>query len=360
MRMGHRFRTLGVIVCAGLLAVGSASAQSVDATTAAARARFQEGVELFDHGDFESARVAFLQALALKRHPAVLLNIAHCALRTNRPLEAKRNFESFLSESPNATPAQKDEARKGISDASLKVPHIVVDFASARRIVVDGVPTVVTGRGMPVELEVGTHRYTLEGDGGSVLRDGEHAFASAESFELRSAELVATTVLAVPVVPVVPGRPMPLQPEPAASRSSLFDEPEKMGPVYVGLGIGAAGTVGALVFLLAKNSATDNANATDAAIRSIPGGGRGACGSSGNPTQFGNLCSVLRENYDAIDKDALFGNISLGAAVAGTAFGAGWYLFSPKKAPSAESGLVLAPRLELLGSQKSFGVIGHF
>ena len=356
MGMGRRFQSFKVIVCAGLLAVGSASAQSVDATTTAARARFQEGVELFDHGDFESARVAFLQALGLKRHPAVLLNIAHCALRTSRPLEAKRNFEAFVAESPNATPAQKEEARKGIADANAKVPRLVVDAPSARRLVVDGASTAVAGRGTVVEVEAGLHRYTLEGDGGAVIRDGERTFAVSEVFELRASETVSVPV----VVPLVAPRALPPEPPSAKSGSSIFDEPERMAPVYVGLGIGAAGTVGAVMFLLAKNTATDNANATDALIRSYASAGRGSCGASGNPAQFGSLCSVLRENYDTVDKDALLGNLSLGAAVAGTAFGAGWYLFAPKKAPSAETGLVLAPQFDLFGSQKTFRILGHF
>jgi hypothetical protein len=355
---GHRPLIAGCAVAAVLLA-GAVRAQQADATTTAARVRFQEGVELFDHGEYEAARVAFLQALALKRHPVVLLNVAQCASRTNRPLEAKRQFEAFLAEAPNATPAQREEARKGIADASLKVPRIVVESEAARRIVVDGVASTVSGRGFVIEVEVGSHRYTLEGVTGAVLRDGERTFAAGESFELRAGESTAAVVAAVPVAPAVPTPLVEAADPPKASAPGLFARPENMVPVYAGLGVGAVGTVGAVVFLLAKNQANDNARTAENYIRA-EGGGRGACNAPNQTSTIANLCATLRENYDTVDKDALLGNISLGAAIAGTAFGAGWYLFAPKKAPAAEAGLVIAPHVDLLGSQKIVGLVGHF
>ena len=55
-----------------------------------ARRRFQEGVKFFDQKKFEEARAAFLQAYALKHHPAVLLNLAQSEIRSGHPLEAAR------------------------------------------------------------------------------------------------------------------------------------------------------------------------------------------------------------------------------------------------------------------------------
>src|SRR5690348_30854 len=52
-----------------------AAAAPADPITEVARQRYQEGVKAFDAGKFEDARAAFLQAYALKRHPAVLLNV---------------------------------------------------------------------------------------------------------------------------------------------------------------------------------------------------------------------------------------------------------------------------------------------
>ena len=52
-----------------------------DAVTVQARARFKEGVDHYDKGQFENARLSFLQAYALKKHPAVLLNLAQSSAK---------------------------------------------------------------------------------------------------------------------------------------------------------------------------------------------------------------------------------------------------------------------------------------
>ena len=68
---------------------------SDDALTKAARARFQEGVEAFDKGNYEAARASFKQAYALRQHPAVLLNLAQSCLKSGHYLEAAKCFSSI-------------------------------------------------------------------------------------------------------------------------------------------------------------------------------------------------------------------------------------------------------------------------
>src|SRR6185503_3408313 len=67
-----------------------------DGDTDMARQRFNEGVHFFDRGEYDKARGAFLQAWALKRHPAVLLNLAQSSLRSHHEAEAARYFEEYL------------------------------------------------------------------------------------------------------------------------------------------------------------------------------------------------------------------------------------------------------------------------
>src|SRR5690348_14418208 len=59
-----------------------------DSVTVVARQRYTEGVAAYDAGRYEDARSAFLQAYALKRHPAVLLNLGQSELRSNHPEDA--------------------------------------------------------------------------------------------------------------------------------------------------------------------------------------------------------------------------------------------------------------------------------
>src|ERR1700679_2252647 len=78
-----------------------------DPMTDMARARFKEGVSFYDKGQFEQARIAFLQAYALKKHPAVLLNLAWSCLKSGHALEAERYFKQFLVEGKDSTDKQR-------------------------------------------------------------------------------------------------------------------------------------------------------------------------------------------------------------------------------------------------------------
>src|SRR4051812_19549311 len=95
-------------------------AQASDAVTEVARQRYEEGVKAFDTGRFEDARAAFLQAYALKRHPAVLLNLGQSELRSNHPEDAGNHLQQFLREHKAATPDQRAAAEKGIADAKRR------------------------------------------------------------------------------------------------------------------------------------------------------------------------------------------------------------------------------------------------
>jgi len=67
--MRHRFLAAALLLASVPVATaGPCWGQSPeDATTVVARARFKEGVEFYDKGDFERARASFLQAYALKK-----------------------------------------------------------------------------------------------------------------------------------------------------------------------------------------------------------------------------------------------------------------------------------------------------
>ncbi len=109
-----------------------------DPVTSMARARFKEGVEYYDKGQFEQARVAFLQAYALKKHPAVLLNLAWSCLKSGHALEAKRYFKQFLAESKDITDKQRADANDGVNQARSKIGRIEVVAAQGTEITVDG------------------------------------------------------------------------------------------------------------------------------------------------------------------------------------------------------------------------------
>ena len=113
--MKRSLRTLVSTVLVSLLVAAGARA---DELKDEARARFDEGVTLYDQGSYEAARAKFLQAYALKKHPTVLLNLAWSSLKGGHPKDAEDYFAQYLKETEEdgATP-KREEARRGLADA---------------------------------------------------------------------------------------------------------------------------------------------------------------------------------------------------------------------------------------------------
>src|SRR5215207_7089403 len=127
------FAWITSLLVAGLFALlteGRAFAQqpstAPDPVTEVARQRYEEGVKAYDAGRYEDARGAFLQAYALKRHPAVLLNLGQSELKSAHYEDAGNHLQQFLRMHTSASAAQKTAAEKGISDAKKKTAFIIL------------------------------------------------------------------------------------------------------------------------------------------------------------------------------------------------------------------------------------------
>ena len=98
-------------------------------------------------------------------------------------------------------------------------------------------------------------------------------------------------------------------------------------PAWVGVGIGAAGFVTAIVMAIAKSSAQSSADDV-ANLIVAHGGTQGTCV---NPTPtFANACSTLADNNNKVDTDATIANIGIGVGIAGGAFALIWFLVARK------------------------------
>ncbi len=130
--------TAAALLGALLLAPAPTYAQD-DVTLTMARERFKEGVGYFDKKDFAKARVAFLQAYALKKHPAVLLNLAQSELRSGHEADAAKHFSQYLREHKEATEAERQGAETGLTAAKALVAEVLLEVdATGAEIYVDG------------------------------------------------------------------------------------------------------------------------------------------------------------------------------------------------------------------------------
>jgi tetratricopeptide (TPR) repeat protein len=133
-RLGTATALLGFL----LLVPTPALAQD-DVTLTMARERFKEGVAYFDKKDFAKARVAFLQAYALKKHPAVLLNLAQSELRSGHEADAAKHFAQYLREHKDATDAERQGAETGLTAAKALVAEVTLSVdANGSEVYVDG------------------------------------------------------------------------------------------------------------------------------------------------------------------------------------------------------------------------------
>lgn len=332
-----------------------------DPITKQARARFQEGVDQYDKGNFEGARASFLQAYALKKHPAVLLNLGLSCLKSNHPLEAVSYLKQFLRESTTANPAQKAEAENGIRDARAKLGQIEVVAPNGTEISVENDRIGNAPLAEPIDAEPGPKAVRARLPDGTTdtqrvtVTAGQKVQAKFGSSS--AAPAVAPVPIPTPTPTPVPANPEPqAQPQPAETGGATatmadtgekkggFRPPETMTPVWIGIGVAVVGAGVAIGFALAKSSAQENADAIAAEIRAKNNNssksqitGQPICSSSAKVDQdkFGRACAALKDNIDKVDADATVANIAVVVAALGAATALGWFLFAPRKKEEA-------------------------
>lgn len=141
-------------------------AQQQDKVTEVARAKFMEGVAAFDAKRYAEARDLFLQAYAMKRHPAVLLNLGLSEVRIGEADVGANHLQQFLREHEQATPQQKQNARDGINEAKKTAAYVIaiVDTDGAS-VLVDGEVVGQSPLADPVFVKPGEHDFEARADG---------------------------------------------------------------------------------------------------------------------------------------------------------------------------------------------------
>ena len=306
-----------------------------DPVTIQARARFKEGVDFYDKGQFENARLAFLQAYALKKHPAVLLNLAQSSAKSGHPLEAAKYFQQFVKESTAASPAQKTDAENGLAEVRQKLGRIEVIAPAGTEITLDEKERLGTAPfGEAIDVDPGAH---------SLRSSNETVRVTANAGQKVQARFGGGAAVApVPVPGPTPATPTPATtppPETAPVTEPPAEgdrkEPLPMWPGYVGIGVAAVGLVGTIVFAIFKSDAQSKADSVAGEIRNaavkqgLSTGG--ICNSShaqvGQP--FHDACVTLQQNNDKVNTNATIANVSVVTMIVGGAFAATWLIAVP-------------------------------
>src|SRR5688572_14545774 len=242
------------------------AAQADDPVTTQARARFKEGVDFYDKGKYEEARLAFLQAYTLKKHPAVLLNLAQSSAKAGHPMEAAKYFKQFLKESTTASPQQKKDAETGLADVRQKLGRIDVVAPAGTEITLDDGERIGTAPlSEPIDVEPGPHTVKSPNDSVRVIATvGQKVEAKLGAASSAPPAVVPVTPPSTSTTPPASNPPTsgneggggttnpPPSGDTGAKKTNLLSPPENMIPVYAGLVIGVGGLVSAIVFAAFK------------------------------------------------------------------------------------------------------------
>jgi len=324
-----------------------------DPATIQARARFKEGVDAFDKGKYEEARLAFLQAYTLKKHPAVLLNLAQSSAKSNHLLDASKYFQQFLREASTASPQQRKDAEAGLAEVRQKLGRIEVVAPAGTEISLDDQGKVGTTPMDPIDVEPGSHTVKSPAQSVTVTANaGQKVEAKLGPVSAAPATVPPATAATGPAEAAAPATtPAPPPDESLRPKhTNLLSPPENMAPVYIGLGVGAVGLVSAIVFAAFKADAQSKADSVANDIRrAADARGISRTGACFNPSapEFTDACNTLRDNNDKVDTNATVANVSL--VVMGVGFlGAGiYYLAAPKKGEAKQdvtTGRARAPK----------------
>jgi hypothetical protein len=302
-----------------------------DAVTTQARTRFREGVDFYDKGSFENARLAFLQAYALKKHPAVLLNLAQSSAKAGHALEAAKYFQQFLRDSTSATPQQRQDAEGGLAEVRQKLGRIDVVAPSGTEVTLDERERLgTTPLSDLVDVEPGPH---------TVRSSSETVRVSVNAGQRVQAKFAQSTVVpSAPTPTAVPSAEanalavtLPTK-APSEAPATTSIEPLPMWPGYLGLGVAGAALVSTVVFAAFKASAQSSADSVANDIRTAAGSrAAGICASTSTAdvNRFGAACKTLKENNDSVDTDALVANVSFGVFAVGAVFATAWLIAVP-------------------------------
>ncbi|HEY3592399.1 MAG TPA: PEGA domain-containing protein, partial [Polyangiaceae bacterium] len=277
----------------------AAHAEDKDTVTETARRRFLEGVRYFDQKRYEEARAAFLQAYALKQHPAVLLNLAQSEVRSGHSREAARDFSRFLRESTSASATEKSEAEKGLATARAKLGKIQITVnVPGADVLVDGESVGAAPLPEPVDETPGSHSIVAKYSGHIAQTDVSVSMGRTTSTSL-SLEMGGTVAAAPPPATPAPaatpvsaepvGEPTPAAPAPAAEppketplppaaaevspstatgeREPFFHWLTHSGAGLAGLSVTALGVVVGAGFSIAGSAASSNVDSVTSAIQ---------------------------------------------------------------------------------------------
>lgn len=368
-----RLVTAAALLGALVLVPARAQAQD-DVTLTMARERFKEGVSYFDKKDFAKARVAFLQAYALKKHPAVLLNLAQSELRSGHEADAAKHFAQYLREHKDATDAERQGAETGLTAAKALVGEVSLEVdTTGAEVYVDGDLEGMSPLPGSLYLPPGAHQVQAKKDGKTASGDVNATAGQSSTLSLRIAARPKPAGVGAGPSPAEPGAEEMPVPEEPSHRKGFVPWVTSTPGAMVGVGLVGAGLIGGGAFAFSSKSAYDAADSIQAQIieKAVTNDGkatsRGVCNEpekwlatspiwsmataaarQDRARQYQDNCEKYNDNVQSGDTFKTLAIVSFavaGAAAVGTVV---YYLVDSKESGGSTAKRARAPRIMVL------------
>lgn len=359
-RLRSRLRGSCLLLVAALAAVSASPAHAQDdASVAMARERFKEGVQFFDQKQFDKARAAFLQAYALKKHPAVLLNLAQSELRSGHEADAAKHFAQYLREHKEATDSERQGAEAGLTSAKASVAELTVHVdQDGASVLVDGDVEGITPLPGPLYLSPGSHNIRARKDGQEVDLQVTTSAGQSSATNLRFRKAKAAAAPSTPAGADEEQEEPPADPDDdeessspesaRGERQSFFAWSADSPIAWMGGAVTIAGVAGGIGFAVAATSNFNTANSIAGKIRDAAAENNltpeGICGpdpskriASRRPADFEVACDRYSDNVDRGENLRTFSIASwviAGVAASGTVIA---YLADGTEDPPADA-----------------------
>ena len=313
MRQSRFF--VGPLALTFTLALAAGAQAQPDTARKDAESRFKEGLARVQGGDFEAARVAFVQAYAVLKSTDVLWNLALSELKSSHPLEALAHFKEYVKDARTSEP-DRAKGRKYIDELNAKVGRVTIDAPAGLTIVVDGKvlpqPTPISE---PIDVAPGEHFVEARlGDRSRILRV-EPAAGSIVAIHFRADELAVGGASAGAAAAPAPSATTPAPADGARPVTPPPDEQKSssvmpiVGWALVGAGVVAGGV--ATVFAVSSSSSSKDADGI------LSGAPSSACRQSTSP-DCAALDDARKSAASKADMAVGFG-VAAGALVVGGA-----------------------------------------
>ncbi len=288
-RAARRCRVVLASLCLSLLAA-TAFAGPSRKELSQARAKFQQGTELEQAGDWSTALTRFREVGQVRMTAQVRYHIALCEEHLGQLVVALGGYKLALQSADEVRAKSfKTTVTKHISDLEARIPKVTIKRgkgAEAASIELDGVRLGVSSIGVPVPIDPGPHTV-------SAKAPGHEPFSQTVSVAEKDKKTLEVTLKPTPTAATgtptgpVGGEEHPLEVKPRS----------KVLPFIIG-GVGVASLAASGTFFLLKNKAISDLNA--------------ACGSNHNACPASS-----KSDYDKAKTYNLVSEITLGVGVAG-------------------------------------------